>query len=310
MPRTLRIAGRVAIAAAIFAYLFARAPVEEVLRSVAGADAGRVLAAVIAVFAQQLVVADRLRRLAQAYEVGLSTRALLKINLATLFYGLWLPGGNVTGFVARLYMMSASSRQYADVAVALACDRLVATVTLCAVGIGFWAIAWPVDAWPVLALMSTAAVGVSVLLTILLLAPGRLPASLWPARLAPLRDALHRPRSLRGSLVAALGLGLLTQMLGTAVYVLVASALDLDLSLATVGWTRAAAMLVAILPVSIAGLGVREGVLVLLLAPYGISAADALAYGLLAFVVSVLVPGLAGAIVEADRLLVRPAREI
>ena len=64
------------------------------------------------------------------------------------------------------------------------------------------------------------------------------------------------------------------------------------------------------LPISIAGLGVREGVLVLLLASYGVSAPDALAYGLVAFAVSVLAPGLAGAIVEADRLLLRPAQGV
>ena len=306
--RALKGTARVAIAAAILGYLFGQVPAAEVLRSVANAGAGGLLGAVLVVFVLQLVAADRLRRLANAYGVELSSWALFKINLATLFYGLCLPAGNITGFIARLYMMSASPKQYFDVALALSCDRVVATVMLCVVGIGFWLLAWPLDAWHVLVIMLAALVGLLLLQAALFVQlPFPLPRSLWPAKLGLLRDALHRSRSLpRVTLGWAFGLALVMHLLGTAAYGLVASALHLDLSLATVGWTRAAAMLAAILPISVAGLGVREGVLVLLLAPYAVPAPDALAYGLLAFAVTVLAPGMVGALIEADRLLIRP----
>ena len=88
-----------------------------------------------------------------------------------------------------------------------------------------------------------------------------------------------------------------------AAFILVAAALGLELSYLTIGWTRSAAILVAILPVSLAGLGLREGAFVLLLAPYGIAPADALAYSLLAFTTTVLAIGLIGGVVEAFRLL-------
>jgi glycosyltransferase 2 family protein len=306
--RALKGTARVAIAAAILAYLFCQMPAAEVLRSVANANAGGLLGAVLVVFGLQLVAADRLHRLANAYGVGLSSWALFKINLATLFYGICLPAGNVTGFIARLCMMSASPKQYLDVALALSCDRVVATVMLCIVGIGFWLLAWPLDAWHVLVVMLAALVGLSLLqaaLFVQLSLP--FPRPLWPAKLGLLRDALHRSRTLpRSTLVWAFGLAIVMHLLGTIAYGLVAAALHLDLSLATIGWTRAAAMLVAILPISVAGLGVREGVLVLLLAPYAVPAPDALAYGLLAFAVTVLAPGMVGALIEADRLLIRP----
>jgi glycosyltransferase 2 family protein len=306
--RALKGTARVAIAAAILAYLFGQMPAAEVLRSVADASAGGLLGAVLVVFVLQLVAADRLRRLANAYGVGLSSWALFKINLATLFYGLCLPAGNVTGFIARLCMMSASPKQYLDVALALSCDRVVATVMLCVVGIGFWLLAWPLDAWPVLVVMLAALVGLSLLQAALFVQlPLPFPRFLWPAKLSLLRDALHRSRSLpRATLVWAFGLAMVMHLLGTIAYGLVAAALHLDLSLATIGWTRAAAMLAAILPISVAGLGVREGVLVLLLAPYAVPAPDALAYGLLAFAATVLAPGMVGALIEADRLLIRP----
>jgi uncharacterized membrane protein YbhN (UPF0104 family) len=299
-------AARVAIAAAILAYLFGQMPAAEVLRSLAGASTGPLLGGVLVVVALQLVAAGRLRRLANAYGVCFSIWALFKINLATLFYGLCLPGGNVTGFIARLYMMSAPQKQYVAVALALACDRVVATVMLCVVGIGFWLLAWPLDAWHVLVVMLAALAGLA-LLQAAFVVQLPLPSFLWPARLGSLREALQRPRSLSPAiLVWAFGLGMVMHLLGTLAYGLVASALHLDVSLATIGWTRAAAMLAAILPISVAGLGVREGVLVLLLAPYGVPAPDALVYSLLAFAVTVLAPAMAGALIEADRLLVRP----
>ena len=60
-------------------------------------------------------------------------------------------------------------------------------------------------------------------------------------------------------------------------------ALDLALPLLTVAWLRAAAILIAILPISVSGLGVREGALLVLMAPYDISSAQAIAFSLLAF---------------------------
>ena len=125
-----------------------------------------------------------------------------------------------------------------------------------------------------------------------------------PGKLTSLRLALSQARDLPRDVVAGvLLLSVLTHGLGIAAYALVASALDLDLALATVAWTRSAAVLIAIVPISVAGLGVREGVLVVLLAPYGIAAADALTYSLLAFGTTILAVGLLGGVLEALRLL-------
>jgi glycosyltransferase 2 family protein len=271
-----------------------------------GASPRPLLGGVLIVFVLQLVAGGRLRLLAKAYGVSLSIWALFKINLATLFYGLGLPAGNVTGFIARLYLMSTPQKQYVGVALALACDRVVATVMLCVVGIGFWLLAWPVDASHVLVVMLAALVGLAVLQAAFFVRLP-LPSFVWPAKLGWLRETLQRSRSLSpGTLVWAFGLGIVMHLLGTLAYGLVASGLHLDMSLATIGWTRATAMLAAILPISVAGLGVRECVLVLLLAPYGVPAPDALVYSLLAFAVTVLAPAMAGALIEAHRLLVRP----
>jgi glycosyltransferase 2 family protein len=170
------------------------------------------------------------------------------------------------------------------------------------VGVTFWLLERPTDTWPVVAAMAAALL---VLLTVpgLLLLGVPLPARM-PKKLEGVRDALRLAASLPvGTLGRVGGLAVLAQLLGIGSYGLVALAIGLDLSWITIAWTRSAAMLLAILPVSVAGLGLREGALVLLLAPYGVTPADAMAFSLTAFASTTLAAGLLGGLFEARRLL-------
>lgn len=135
----------VAAGAGDFAFLFSRISLTEVVDAISSAAPGALLVACLFGLLAHLVIADRLHWLVQALGIRLSTLALLQINLATVFYSLVLPAGNVTGIAARFYRMSRREKNYAGIAAALAFDRLVATLTLCVVGVVFWLIAWPAD---------------------------------------------------------------------------------------------------------------------------------------------------------------------
>jgi glycosyltransferase 2 family protein len=62
-----------------------------------------------------------------------------------------------------------------------------------------------------------------------------------------------------------------------------ARAMNLELPLVTLVWVQAAILLLRLLPITFANLGVREGLLVFVLALYGVAAGDAIALGLLLF---------------------------
>ena len=255
------------------------------------------------------MIALRLRRLVQALGMRHSTLSLLQINLATMFYGLVLPAGNVTGIIARFYRMSRQEQNYAG-------DRGRPGVR----APGRDADPLP-GRHPVLAgrlAEPVAGPGPHARRARRAAAPARRavrPAPLLPAA-RPTGALLARQAGVvaRGAAAVAgrchatrwprcSALGILTHGIGVVAFSLVAGALSLDLSLATIAWTRSAAVLVAILPISVAGLGVREGAMVILLAPYGIGAADALTYSLLAFATTVLSVGLLGGLIEAIRVL-------
>jgi glycosyltransferase 2 family protein len=78
------------------------------------------------------------------------------------------------------------------------------------------------------------------------------------------------------------------QVLAAAQLCLMAKAYGLDLSLAAAAVTLTLVTVATLLPVSIAGFGVREGSYVVLLAPFGIEATDAVAISLTATVMLLL----------------------
>jgi hypothetical protein len=84
-----------------------------------------------------------------------------------------------------------------------------------------------------------------------------------------------------------------------------ARALGLELGLLEIAWVRSAALVVGLLPVTVGGLGLREGTVVALLAVFGVSSADALSLSLLAFTVTVLGVGVVGGLSEAAHLIRR-----
>lgn len=62
-------------------------------------------------------------------------------------------------------------------------------------------------------------------------------------------------------------------------------------------------MLVLLLPITISGLGVREGALLVLLGSEGVGEVPAVALGILVFATTVLIPGLLGGAREGLRLM-------
>jgi len=87
------------------------------------------------------------------------------------------------------------------------------------------------------------------------------------------------------------------------VYAVLGAGLGMSVSFAAMGWVRSVVVLITVLPISIGGLGVREGALVFTLQAYGVASHEALALAILIFATTILAPGLLGGILEAIRSL-------
>lgn len=112
-----------------------------------------------------------------------------------------------------------------------------------------------------------------------------------------LQDAWHSTAHLMRApraLLRAAGLALLVQGTYIVTWAILARALALPVPLALLAVAVPLVSLVAMLPITLSGLGLREGAWVLLLSPLGISVADAVAYSLLYFLAFSLVSVIGG----------------
>jgi uncharacterized membrane protein YbhN (UPF0104 family) len=85
-------------------------------------------------------------------------------------------------------------------------------------------------------------------------------------------------------------------------FFLLARAAGLDTGFLTLAWARTVVFALNMLPITVAGLGVREGALLFLLQPAGAAAEDVLAFSLLAFLNTLALAALGG-LFEAHALL-------
>lgn len=221
---------------------------------------------------------------------------LLRLNMAANFYSLVLPG-QVGAEVVKAYQLGRGRADAEAIAASVLLDKATGLLSLCALGCAG-------------ALVSSAPSGIAFrLILVCLLMCGML--MLFGLRSVKMRDfalagslrfkvwfpRLRRPveqfimfveawRSylLRPELVwTSLGAGVVQQATYIGMITLLAGSLGIDLPIYEWCWIFALASTAAVLPVSLAGLGVREGVFVGLLSVFSVSPERALTLSLTIF---------------------------
>lgn len=297
---------RLVVAAALLAFVFSRVPLASVTAAASGADRGLLLAAFAATLGGQLIASARLRLALASQGVGVSLWAVFQINLAARFYNLFIPGGTLTGMAVRVLKVTRLRRGVAAAGTAVLADRLVVTLVLCVLGMAFWLTQRPAPEPVWLGVFAACAVALALGLG-MLLRPRALAGlrAIVPKRLrtrwaSVFRSAAERAVQLRGPVVAImLVLALATHLAGIACYWLVLSSLDLGPTALDAGWVRSVLLLITLVPISLAGLGVREAGAYLVLQAYGVDASTAVTFSLLVALVSVIGTGLLGGVLEA-----------
>jgi uncharacterized protein (TIRG00374 family) len=243
---------------------------------------------------------------------------LFRIGLVSTFYSLVLPGNMVSGG-ASWYKLSRLENKYIEAGALLVYFRLVNTLTLVGIGlVGMWFDT--ISSSPQLKILTI----LLFLIILLALFPFTLPV--FTRRLKTLSrylvDGLALPewfakngqkvwnsldafQSLsRGRVLSIFGLSLFIHSLGILNYFLLLSALQVHLSVYVILWVRSLLVIIQMMPFTIAGLGVREASLVILLNRYGVPSAQALSFSLLVFTWTI-VGGVAGGVFEAQDLTFR-----
>ena len=225
---------------------------------------------------------------------------VFETKMTTRFYAQFLPSELMAASV-KFYRLAEPTKQWSEVMAALVFFRVINMGALTLLGLAFWAVEMPQGPgrWIGLVLIS---------MTLILLA---LHVALSSKRVARFGKRLLQTRWFawfKGKLVdkikdftnqtivsyrlfhaSALTITLFAVVrhaIGIFSFWIAALALDVDLSFLTIGWIRVVLHAIMSLPISLSGIGVREGSLVLLLHEYGVSGADAVALAFLLFIIN------------------------
>jgi hypothetical protein len=136
------------------------------------------------------------------------------------------------------------------------------------------------------------------------------PAGFLRRGFAKLTHALRQYGSLSlRQLLGIVAVPVVGQILSAMVFFSAARALSLHIPPGSCIWLVSLVYFVTLVPATISGLGLREGALVLLLPHYGVPRADALAFSLLLFAIT-LALGVLGGVLEVYESLLKPHKAV
>ena len=305
VPRRAWLIIRFLLPASILLYIFSILPLSDVLATIAATRWALVVVALPLVLLGPLLSAARLKILTNALAMSLSVREITEVNFITRFYGLALPGQLATGAIRWLRLTRIEDRK-TGVLAAILFSRLLHLLALGSLGAVFYALDLPAmgQAFSLIGLLLL--LGALSLGMLLLALANRSPLAQSVEAMGSLRrvvSTVRRFRDLsRASLSLAMGFSLAENLAATVVMYLLAQAVGASVPFVSLGWIRATVQLLIQLPISISGLGVREGGLLIALEPYGVAGSSAVALSLLIFGVILLV-GLIGGVLELRGIL-------
>ena len=285
---------RLAITAAILAYLATRIDMAETARATAAISPPHLMLVLLMVGLDRAVMILRWVLLLRASGNPISTADATRLFLVSSFVGSFLPAG-VGADAARAYGLARENTTGSEALASVAVDRLLGVVSLvlmAIIGVIVWApqgrTDWRIAAAIIVALIACVAVFWANEWMRWII-PAHRHEGFVTRRVLRLTDAVGRYRDRRGVLVHVLAWSIVVQVLRiTQAYVL---ALGLGM---TVPFTyfllfMPLGLLMLLLPISISGFGLPQGVIVWLLRPMGVSDSQSFALSTL-----ILLTGLAG----------------
>lgn len=310
-PADLRVALplKIAVSVLLLSVVLLNVDLSSLLESLSRGSLPLVLLAVALGFASWLVNSLKWHLLLRNRGADVRYSDLLRLNFVGMFYNMVLPG-QVGGEVVKSMKLARRGVGASAAAMSVAADRATSLFALLALGIVGLVLSPPqMEGGRELFLWLLGATIVLGFVTVVL-ATGRGLGALSALgrglrRLAhqspSTREVLPRPLRMLGGSLTSLCVPLLLSAAfqATVVYtnLLLCLAFDIPMAFSQLLWIVAIVTLLQSLPISIAGIGVREGAYVYLLQQHGIGGSDALALSLTVFGMQLLM-AMAGGVLQ------------
>lgn len=279
---------RATIGAALVAFLTWRANLGSVFAALRGATFGYVAIAYVLVVAALILGAFRWRPYLHAVGFEVSASAAIRLSLIGSFFNSFLPTG-VGGDAYKALRLPRDQGTVTSAFASVLLDRaagVVGMALLAVIGVATQMVEGQRDAVVVSALAVAILVGLTYLvLQIVGRHPGAALANLRPGlrgRLGLLLRTVANGAGDRRATALGIPMGAVTAIVLLAANGLLARALHLSVPMGLMSAVLLLASVIAVVPLSINGIGLREGAYVWGLASFGVGREDALAFALLA----------------------------
>jgi uncharacterized protein (TIRG00374 family) len=304
LKKQFNFAAKILLSAIILAYLLYLIPLNEIINSILTTELYLFAAGILAAVPISYLSALETQYLTRVQGLDLSVPEILKIHLATSFYGFFLPG-TLPGGAVKWYKFSRFGKKSSAAAVVVF-NRFLETLMIVFIGIIFSipalyssenqklliVLILILFAMIMLYFLLLSRRGINIVLKILFIFP--LPHFL-KEKISRLTDAMLQFQNLMlKDHLEIIGLLFLYHAIGVFSFFCFARSLDINLSIWDLGWIRSAMSLAVMLPLSFAGLGIREGTLVFLFGQYGIKPDVSMALSFLFFSKNIMTSLLGG----------------
>ena len=306
---------KLSISIGILGYIFLEVPVQAIFSSLSGVSIGPIFLAIPFILLVALVSAAQLKIFIENHQINLTLGQILKIDFATQFYNLFLPG-YLAGGVIRWFKLSENNKKKAEVFAAIVLNRITNMLTLGIFGLIFWKFdknLFPNNLYGLFFIILFSGL---LILYFFIFSPRisccvyqyfqdhRLP--LVPRRINRgvakiIRAAIEYQRLSLKEHVYIFSYSFLCHLFGAVIFLHLARALGILIPFISFCWIRSLLAVVMLLPISISGFGVREGSLIFLLKHFQIDPVDSVAFSFLVFG-RTLAMGLIGGILEGKEL--------
>jgi len=283
------------VSGGLLAYFFSRVHPERFLNTFATANYSWIALALVIYLCTQVISAARWAALARPLGIETPFKDLLKYYLIGMFFNLFAPG-TVGGDVSRVFYLArheeADAKRRAvtttHAAMSVLMDRAIGMIVLVWLGAAglllFPEYALPPTVRSITLLLAAGFVGAVLLMPLLRRV---LPEDGHPM-VVKIRLALRSYRTQWRALVAAVSLSLVAHLIQAWMHVVMGRALGLEVPYSFCIIVYPLVGTFAAIPVSLNGLGLREGGYIYLLAVIGIGTEKSIAFGLLLFLIVAL----------------------
>lgn len=298
---TARLLIKIVISAGLLAFLFGKISIEGLLNLLASLDIGTIVGAMLVFFFSNLGGAFQWHRLLVSSGVRITFPQSFRFYFVGLFFNNFLPA-NVGGDAVKIYDVTRHGSGVYQVFAVTLLDRLIGIFSLCllacvaVIGLsGFHPVA---SLWVYLVIFLgcmtplAAFYFVGPLSRVLRSLVGMIRPLSVDRRASEVLDYLGEFKSRRWLILKLVGLSLVVQFLRVSTHVLVAVALGIPISATVLNLFFVFVPLLGLAmvpPITINGLGVREGLGILLFAQADIGRTDAFAIEFLTYLVSVAI---------------------